>query len=78
MSFTNLLRRRQEKCICYQVGPGVPMATGAELRPQSLIVVRRESRREFQFLGPDAQKDPSPTVFSLKVGNAKIGLLDDL
>jgi len=35
------------------------------------------ARREFQALGPDAQKDRSPAVFNLKVGTAKVGFSDD-
>jgi len=39
---------------------------------------RGEGAREFQGIGPHAQKDLSPTVFNLKVGTAKGGLSDDL
>jgi len=45
---------------------------------QDRAPARREGGREFQVLGPDAQKDRSPTVFNLKVGTAKVGLSDDL
>jgi len=45
---------------------------------QATAPARREGGREFQILGPDAQKDRSPTVFNLKVGTAKEGLSDDL
>jgi len=31
----------------------------------------REGGREFQALGPDAQKDRSPTVFNLKVNGSR-------
>jgi len=39
---------------------------------------RREGGREFQALGPDAQKNRSPVVFNLKLGTAKVGESDDL
>jgi len=39
---------------------------------------RRESGRKFQALGPDEQKDRSPTVLNLKVGTPKVGKSDDL
>jgi len=39
---------------------------------------QREGGREFQALGPDEQKDRSPTVFNLKVCRAKEGKSDDL
>jgi len=39
---------------------------------------RKEGGREFLALGLDEQKDRSPTVFSLKVGTAKVGKSDDL
>ena len=45
---------------------------------QARAPARREGGREFQALGPDEQKDRSPTVFNLKVGTAKVGFSDDL
>jgi len=39
---------------------------------QARAPARREDRREFQALGPDAQRDRSPTVFNLKVDTAKV------
>jgi len=51
----------------------VPGVASVQARAPAL----REGGREFQALGPDAQKDRSPTVFNLKVGTAKVGLLDD-
>jgi len=45
---------------------------------QARAPARREGGREFQALGPDAQKDRSPTVFNIKVGTAEVGKSDDL
>jgi len=45
---------------------------------QTRAPARGEGGREFPALGPDAQKDWSPTVFNLKVGTAKVGQSDDL
>ena len=45
---------------------------------QARVPARREGGREFQALGPDEQKDRSPTVFNLKVGTAKVGKSEDL
>ena len=45
---------------------------------QARAIARREGGREFQVLGPDEQKDRSPTVFNLKVGTAKVGESEDL
>jgi len=41
---------------------------------QARAPAQRDGGREFHGLGPDAQKDRSPTVFKLKVGTAKVGL----
>jgi len=49
--------------------PGV-----ASVQPR---VPARRGGREFQAVGPDAQKDRSPAVFNLKVGTAKVGKSDD-
>jgi len=53
---------------------GVPGVASVQARAPA----GREGGREFQALGPDKQKGRSPTVFSLKVGAAKLRKTDDL
>jgi len=60
----------QQRSRCESV-PGVASV-------QAKAHARREGGRELQALGPDAQKDRSPTVFNSKVGAAKVGKSDDL
>jgi len=44
---------------------------------QARAPARREAGREFQALGPNAQKDRLPTVYTLKVGTVKVGKSDE-
>jgi len=53
----------------------VPRAASVQARASA----RNKCGREFQALGPDAQKDLYPTVFNyLKVGTAKVGKSENL
>jgi len=52
----------------------VPGVTSVQARAPA----RRESGREFQALGPEAQTDRSLTVFNLKAGTAEVEKSDDL
>jgi len=44
---------------------------------EAWVPARREGGKEFQALGPDAQKDRSPKVFNLKVAHGKVGKSHD-
>jgi len=45
---------------------------------QTSAPIQREGGKEFQALGPDAQKVRPPTVFNVKVGTYNLRKSDDL
>jgi len=59
-------------------GQEIAAKQGRDSDRSGISTCRREAGREFRAVGPDAQKDRSPTVFNLKVGTSKVGKSDDL